>query len=81
MGATVVCTHCIIDIGITGLATPVKNLFDARHGHIMAEADILDDPCSRKLQNDLRKLKVGEYSSMVSKHCLDVFFRPPISFS
>ena len=24
-----------IDIGITGLATPVKYMFDARHGHVI----------------------------------------------
>ena len=24
-----------IDIGITGLATPVKYTFDARHGHVI----------------------------------------------
>ena len=26
------------------MATPVKNWFDARHGHVIAGADILEDP-------------------------------------
>ena len=53
--------RCTIDIGITGLATSVKNWFDARHGHarnknLWLKLIYLKIPCSRKRQNDLRKL-------------------------